>query len=270
MSKIAALQMTSTADVKNNLSIASQLILQAKQQQAQLVLLPENFACMVKEDKDRLALAEKFQQGHIQAWCQEQAATHQITLVAGTIPLISEDQAKATASSLVFNPQGQCIARYDKKHLFDVEVAEQEAYQESEFITPGQQLVTVATDVGKIGLSVCYDVRFPELYRELVDQGAEILLIPAAFTRVTGLAHWHVLCRARAIENLCYVLAANQGGVHDNGRETYGHSLIIDPWGKILAEASETPSVIVASIELNQLHQQRKRFPCLEHKTWPC
>lgn len=188
-----------------------------------------------------------------------------IWVIAGTIPLKVPGTHKVRASSIVYDHQGKQVIIYDKIHLFDVKVPGGEAHCESEKITPGYEVVVVDTPVGCIGLSVCYDLRFPELYRQMVLKGAEIFTVPAAFTAVTGAAHWEVLLRARAIENLCFVLAPNQCNHHENGRHTYGHSMVIDPWGKILAQAGEKPDLVIADIELSYLKLLREQFPCNEH-----
>lgn len=185
-------------------------------------------------------------------------------VIAGTLPLKGlQDRVKT--SCLVFDDEGRCAARYDKIHLFDVRVSEQEAHQESATIERGDEVVVVDTPVGRVGLTVCYDLRFPELYRQLVLRGAELFTVPSAFTAVTGVAHWEVLLRARAIENLCYVIAPNQGGLHENGRQTYGHSMIVEPWGKVVAQQENGVGMLTADIDLQRLQQLRRQFPCNDH-----
>lgn len=264
MAKIAILQLVSSANVQKNLHCLRAYFSEAKEQGAVLIVLPENFAFMGMNEKDKLMIAETFGVGEIQHAIHQLAKEFQLWVIAGTIPLKSSKD-KVNASCLVYDAEGICVARYDKMHLFDVVVSESESHQESLTIQRGEDLVVVDTPVGRIGLSVCYDVRFPELYRQLVMKGAELLSVPSAFTAATGMAHWEVLLRSRAIENLCYVFAANQGGVHQNGRTTHGHSMIIEPWGKIMAEHKSGPGLIVADIDLQRLRQLRQQFPCNEH-----
>ena len=226
--------------------------------------MPENFALMGRCETDKQKVSEHFGVGPIQENLANFAQKHQLWIVAGTIPLKTPG-SRVRAASLVFDSQGQCVARYDKIHLFDVRVSEQESHRESVTIEPGNQLVLVNTPVGRLGLTVCYDLRFPELYRQLLLQGAEIFSVSSAFTATTGLAHWEVLLRARAIENVCYVLAPNQGGVHENGRQTHGHSMIVDPWGKVLGQAAKGEALVIAEIDLGHLHALRQQFPCNDH-----
>lgn len=266
MAMVAAIQMVSGADIQANLAQAASLIHQAVQQGAQLIVLPENFPCMELQQADRLQTAEEFGYGPIQQFIAEQAKRYAVWLVAGTIPLRSLDPSRVCAASILYNSDGEVVARYDKIHLFDVALNATEVYHESHSTIAGQQPVVVETPVGKLGLSVCYDVRFPELYRQLSAQGAQVLIVPAAFTETTGQAHWHVLLRSRAIENLSYVIASAQGGYHANGRSTYGHSMIIDYWGRVCSELAKGPGVAVANINLAALEQQRKTFPALAHR----
>ena len=236
MSRVAAIQMISGADVQANLDQAAQLIADAAEQGAQLVLLPEGFAAFGNRSLQAIAAAEFSGSGPIRRFLGEQARQHGIWLVGGSIPLPAEAGGKAMACCLVVDDQGREVARYDKLHLFDVEVADnQRSYRESRNYDYGDRLVCIDTPVGRLGLSICYDVRFAELYQALRNAGAELIVVPSAFTAVTGAAHWDVLLRARAIETQCYVLAANQGGVHASGRETFGHSCLIDPWGAVTA-----------------------------------
>jgi deaminated glutathione amidase len=264
MAKAALIQMVSSANVGDNLPKVEQLMLQAHYDGAQLVVLPENFAFMGRNEADKLQIAEVYGQGAIQEKIKALAKKLRLWVVAGTIPLKGMG-SKVRASCLVYDDKGLCAARYDKIHLFDVAVSAKETYQESATIERGHDLVVVDTPVGKIGLTVCYDLRFPELYQQLAAQGAQLFTVPAAFTAVTGLAHWEILLRARAIENLCYVLAANQGGQHESGRATYGHSMIIEPWGKILTQAKTGRGVVAADIDLKALEHVRKTFPCVDH-----
>ncbi|HHJ40336.1 MAG: acyltransferase [Methylothermaceae bacteria B42] len=262
----AAIQMTSSDDLADNLRTANRLICEAANKGAKLVLLPENFAFMGREDHDKLALAEPDGLGPIQTFLADCARHHQLWLVGGSVPLQSHNPEKIRAACLIYDTQGRRVARYDKVHLFDVDVpGSDESYRESDTIEAGDRPVLLNTPFGKLGLTICYDLRFPEYIRLLAKKGLEILLVPAAFTARTGAAHWEVLLRARAIENQCYVIAANQGGIHANGRETYGHSMIIDPWGKVLARLAQTPGVCTANIDLQHLERVRNTFPALQH-----
>lgn len=264
MPRVALVQMVSSADVADNLQQVERLMIQAKAEDVQLVLLPENFAFMGQHETDKLSISEHYGQGPIQDKISQLAKKLGLWVIAGTIPLKGSG-SKVRASCLVFDDQGLCVGRYDKIHLFDVAVSPQETYLESSTIERGHDFAVVDTPVGKIGLTVCYDLRFPELYHKLMSQGAELFTVPSAFTAITGLAHWEILLRARAIENLSYVLAANQGGRHENGRSTYGHSMVIGPWGEILAQHKVGAGVVIASIDLHTLHQLRKTFPTVDH-----
>ncbi|MGL5743414.1 MAG: carbon-nitrogen hydrolase family protein [Legionella sp.] len=264
MARAALVQMVSSAKVADNLAQVEKLMMQARDDGADLVLLPENFAFMGLHEQDKLQIGEIYGDGPIQQKISACAKKIGMWVVAGTIP-VKGNGAKVRASCLVYDAQGQCAARYDKIHLFDVNVSSSEAYQESRSIERGENLAMVDTPLGKIGLTVCYDVRFPELYQQLMLEGAQLFTVPSAFTAVTGLAHWEVLLRARAIENLCYVLAANQGGQHENGRATYGHSMIVAPWGKVLAQQETGAGVVIADIDLQNQDELRRSFPCLEH-----
>jgi predicted amidohydrolase len=267
----AAVQMVSGSDVKTNLATAGRLIGQAAQAGARLMALPENFALLGRREQDKLAVAEPDGAGPIQDFLADTACRHGIHLIGGTIPLRGADPQRVRAACLLHGPDGQRLARYDKIHLFDVDVGESaaggERYRESASIEPGQTAVTVNTEQGCIGLAVCYDLRFPELFRALQARGAQILVLPSAFTETTGAAHWHLLCRARAVENLCYLVAPGQGGLHDNGRRTYGHSLIASPWGEVLAERIEMgEGTACATIDLAAMERVRERFPALQHR----
>ena len=268
MSKFAAIQMASGPQVAANLLAAEKLIAGAVEDGAQFVLLPENFALMGRNEQDKLAIQEQPGSGPLQEFLATQAKKYGIWLCGGTLPLASEDSARVYASSLVFNDQGEQVARYDKIHLFDVQlVASNEQYNESETILSGNDPVVFETPFGRVGLSICYDLRFPELFRSLLDQGAEVILLPAAFTDFTGKAHWEILLRARAIENLSYIVAAAQGGYHVNGRSTYGHSMIVDPWGGIVAQReSASAGFVVGEIKQDFLSSTRRSFPALEHR----
>ena len=264
---VAAIQMTSGPDVVANLGVAGELLRQAADAGATLALLPENFAFMGLKDSDKLAVGEAPGAGPIQDALSELASRLSLWIVAGTLPLKRPDEAKVAAACLVFDAQGRQRARYDKIHLFDVDLPERgEVYRESAHIAPGQAPVVIDTPVGRLGLSVCYDMRFPELYRELVAHGAQVLAMPSAFTVPTGQAHWEVLLRTRAVENQCYVVAAAQWGRHASGRETYGDSLVVDFWGRVLVRQAAQVGVITAPIDLAALGQVRESFPALRHR----
>ncbi|GAB6067753.1 carbon-nitrogen hydrolase family protein [Methylothermus subterraneus] len=263
---VAAVQMTSGPDLVANLEAAKVEIAKAAAQGAELVLLPENFAFMGRSERDKLAIMEPEGQGRIQDFLAATAASLKLWLVGGSVPLRA-GPTKAYAACLIYGPDGKLKGRYDKIHLFDVDLpGTTESYRESDTIVPGEKPLVLDTPLGKLGVAICYDIRFPELTRRLSAQGLEILLVPAAFTAHTGAAHWEVLLRARAIENQCYVVAADQGGVHANGRQTYGHSMIIDPWGRVLAELGETPGVCAARFDRRVLDEVRRAFPALTHR----
>lgn len=266
MNRIAAIQMTSGADVGANLTEAGRLIGSAARAGAKLVVLPENFACMPKAEADRLAVAEDDGRGPIQDFLAAQARTNGVWLVGGTIPLRASAGAKVRAACPLYDHNGVRVARYDKIHLFDVQLPNGEVYQESRAIEAGDELVVVDTPVGKLGLAVCYDLRFPELFRGLLDRGAEVLALPAAFTAHTGRAHWEVLLRARAVENFCYVAAAAQWGAHANGRHTHGDSMIINPWGEVLDRLPQGTGYAVAEIDLDEQARLRQNLPAIAHR----
>ena len=260
--------MVSGEEVRDNLETAAGLIRQAAGDQAKLLALPENFPLMGRSEHARLAIRETFGTGPLQDFLSTQARQYGIWLLGGTIPLQANRVDRVRAASLLYNPDGECIARYDKMHLFDVFIDKEhrESYNESDAIEGGESIVVASTPIGNIGLSVCYDVRFPELYRDMHSQAVQVITVPSAFTATTGKAHWEPLLRARAIENLCYVIASNQGGRHSNGRETWGHSMIIDPWGKILAQVEQGPGFACADIDLEQQRTLRNDFPTLKHR----
>ena len=263
--------MASGPNVGANLLEAERLIGTAVRSGAKLVVLPENFAIMGKEESDKLAVREADEGGPIQDFLAQQAARHGIWLVGGTVPMVARDADKIRAACMLYDDQGKRVARYDKIHLFDVAVVDSdERYTESDTIEPGDEVVVVDTPFGRLGLAVCYDLRFPELFRSMVDEGMEILALPSAFTAITGRAHWESLVRARAIENLCYVLAAAQGGYHVNGRETYGHSMIVDPWGQVMNELANGSGLVCADMDLERLKNIRRTFPSLEHRSLFC
>lgn len=266
--RVAAIQMCSTDNVSDNLTQAKQYIQQAVDDGAKLIVLPENFAMMGLDPKDNLKYKEVFGHGMIQDFLRHAASHNGIWVVGGTIPIaIPEYAEKVYASSLVFNSQGECVARYDKIHLFDIALhAEQEIHNESQTIYPGQNIVVFDSPFGKCGLAICYDIRFPELFRAMQEKGVEIIVLPSAFTVPTGKAHWDILIRARAIENQAYLIAAAQTGVHTNQRKTYGHSMIVNPWGDVIAILTHAKGFVCADIDLHYLHQLRRDFPVLKHK----
>lgn len=271
MSKVAAIQMASGPNVKANLAEAEKLIKIAVQQEAELVVLPENFAIMGTSEMDKVKIAEDFGQGLLQDYLKEQAVSHNIWLVGGTIPIRSKEKGKVYSACLLINPQGEVVVRYDKIHLFDVTIeASNESYTESETITAGDNVVVVDTPFGRLGLGICYDLRFPELFRAMVEQKMEICALPSAFTSLTGRVHWESLLRSRAIENLSFMIAADQGGYHVGGRETHGDSMIVDPWGQVLNRLPHGTGVVVANIDIAKLEHTRKMFPALDHQRFQC
>jgi deaminated glutathione amidase len=267
MTKVAAIQMVSTDRVETNLQTAAGLIQEAASQQAEFLVLPENFPLMGMQEQDKISILEPYGNGPIQSFLGKQAQLHEVWILGGTVPLAASVPDKVRAASLLYNPEGRCVARYDKIHLFDVSVNNtDETYNESSTIEGGDELVVIRTPLGNIGLSVCYDLRFPELYRNMHAQDVNIITVPSAFTYTTGKSHWESLLRARAVENLCYVIASNQGGRHNNNRETWGHSLIMNPWGDILAVVEQGEGVACADIDLEQLQTLRTNFPTLQHR----
>ena len=261
--RVAAVQTVSTGDVEGNLRAVEPFIVEAAGQGAKLVVLPENFGIFGARATDKVAVREADGEGRQQAFLARVARELGIWLVGGTVPIAIADPARIRSASLVFAPDGRRVARYDKVHMFAFSQGE-ERYDEERTIEPGTEAVAFDAPCGRVGLSICYDVRFPELYRSLGELA--LIVVPSAFTAVTGAAHWHVLLRARAIENQCYVLAAAQGGTHPGGRRTYGHSMLIDPWGVILAERDEGPGVVIGDIDAARLAQVRRDLPALEHR----
>lgn len=261
--RIAAVQMISGPRVGDNLATAGRLVAEAVGQGAQLVALPEYFPIIGAADADRVKAREDFGHGPVQDWLADTAQRHGIWLFAGSIPLTASVPDKMRNASLAYNPAGQCVGRYDKVHLFGFRKGD-ESYDEASFIEPGELPVTVDTPFGKVALSICYDLRFPELYRRLAP--VDLILVPAAFTETTGRAHWEILLRARAIENQCYVLAVGQGGRHENGRMTHGNSMIVDPWGEILDRKLKGPGVVIADLDHARLAEIRDSLPALAHR----
>ena len=276
MTKIAAIQMASGTNISANLTEVNRQISNAVEAGAKLIVLPESFSIMSLQDSDQLKVAEDEGSGPIQDFLSSQAKKYKVWIVAGTIPLkLNSDNAnydkKFYAACLVYNEEGERVSRYDKVHLFDVHIeATDETYKESETLEAGDKAVAVDTPFGKVGLAICFDLRFPELFRQLVLLGAEIIIIPSAFTASTGKAHWEVLLRARAIENLCYVVASAQGGYHVNGRETYGDSIIIDPWGTILDRLPQGSGYVIADVDIENINNIRKSFPVLKNRKISC
>jgi len=261
--RVAAVQMVSSPKVEENLAAAGGLIAQAAAGGAQLVVLPEYFCLMGNADTDKVAVREASGDGPIQDFLADQARSHGIWLVGGTLPLACSDPARVYNSTQVFDPEGTCRTRYDKIHLFNYR-RDTETYDEAATIMPGSRPVAFEAPCGRVGLSVCYDLRFPELYRSLGE--LNLILVPAAFTYTTGRAHWEVLLRARAIENQCYVLASAQGGVHANGRRTWGHSMLIDPWGDVLEVLDEGPGIVAGTVDPSRIDQVRTSLPALRHR----
>jgi predicted amidohydrolase len=269
--KVAAVQMATGPNVSANLLEAERLVAEAVENGAGLVVLPENFAFMGKQERDLCALRETPGEGPLQEFLSQLAKRYGIWLVGGTIPLEAEDASKVRAACIVYNAQGAQVARYDKIHLFDVNLIEaNERYVESETIEPGNEPVVIETPFGKLGIAICYDLRFPELFRRLLDKGMEVICLPASFTAITGKAHWETLVRARAIENLSYVVAAAQGGFHINGRETHGHSMIVDPWGTVLAQVPRGAGSVSCTLDLDYLTSTRRNFPTIDHRQLEC
>ena len=262
--KVAAIQMASGPNVAGNLSEARRLIAKAAEQGARLVVLPEFFAIMGMNEQDKIKVREQPGEGPIQSFLSDIARHYKIWLVGGSIPLAASTPDKVLNSCLVFDEQGKRVARYDKIHLFSLELGN-ESYDEAKTIEPGNQIVVVDSPFGRIGLAVCYDLRFPELFRSM--KNVDIIVLPAAFTDTTGKMHWEVLVRARAIENLAYVIASAQGGYHVNGRETHGNSMIVDPWGRVLDRLPRGSGVVVADVNPSYQASLRSSLPALSHRT---
>ncbi len=265
--RVAAIQMNSGANVAENLSLAGELLAAATDDGCTLGVLPENFALMPERGRDKAKHAEQPGEGPIQAFLSETAKRHGIWIVAGSMPLASPDPGRVYGACPVVDNTGATRCIYRKIHLFDIDLSDSnESYRESNSMYPADEPVCVETPVGTIGLTICYDLRFPELYRRLVDDGANLFTVPAAFTKTTGMAHWHILLRARAVENLAYVIAAGQTGIHPDNRATYGHSMIVDPWGQVLAEQAEGNGFVAADIDLERQQKLRSEFPALANR----
>lgn len=267
---VAAIQMNTTDHIPDNLDLAAQLIKEAAKSGARCAVLPEMFAFIGKQPALLLQPSIPLHMETVQTTLSTLAKQQKIWIVGGTIPMACKDPQRVRAACLMYDDQGALVARYDKIHLFDAIVKNKEVYRESDQYQAGNTPVAINTPVGKVGFTVCYDIRFPELFRILFNQGVTTFMVPAAFTQPTGQAHWEVLLRARAIENLSYVVAAAQWGQHANGRQTYGHSMIVDPWGKILASQAEGNGVVLADIDLNHLQSLRSQMPVADHQRFKC
>jgi predicted amidohydrolase len=261
--RVAALQMVSAPDRERNIAEAGRLIGEAAHGGAQMVLLPEYFCFMGFKDTDKLALRETPGDGPIQQFLADAAREHRVWVIGGTLPLACPEPGRVLNTTLVFDPTGKQVARYDKIHLFSFEKGE-ESFDEARTICPGSEVRSFEAPFGHVGLSVCYDLRFPELYRKMGD--CALIVVPSAFTYTTGRAHWETLLKARAVENQCYVLAAAQGGKHENGRRTWGHSMLIDPWGEIVAVREEGAGVVAGSIEKSRIDSVRQSLPAYRHR----
>lgn len=262
--KVAGIQMASSPSISANLIEAERLIHLAADEGAKIIVLPEYFCLMGKHETDKVKAREEEGSGPVQRFLSKMAKKHKIILIGGTVPLVSSSPNKVRNSCLVYDEKGNQIARYDKIHLFGLDLGA-EHYHEENTIEPGNQVVVVETPYGKIGLSTCYDLRFPELYRAMGE--VDIIVVPSAFTETTGKAHWETLVRARAIENLCYVIAPAQGGYHRSGRETHGNSMIVDPWGVILDRLPRGSGIVTAGVNTHYEDSLRKSLPALKHKT---
>ncbi|GGY69398.1 carbon-nitrogen hydrolase family protein [Marinobacter zhanjiangensis] len=269
---VAAIQMVSTGDIDDNLNQASLLLARAAEQGARVAVLPENFAVLDTANMPVHGSREVSVDGPIRSFLADQARKHGLWIVGGSLPIGARPDGSAIedrvrASCVVVDDQGREVARYDKIHLFDAMVEDtQGQYRESDTFEPGEELVTVDTPVGRLGLSICYDLRFPEFFRQLRERDVDWVTLPSAFTWLTGDAHWHPLVRARAIENQVWIVAPGQGGQNSERRRTYGHSMIVDPWGKIMKELAEGAGVITTEINLDHLAEVRKRMPVWEHR----
>ncbi len=263
----AAVQMTSLADVGKNLATARRLLTEARERGACLAVLPENFSFMGRNEAERRQIVERDGDGPVQEAISALARELRMWIVAGTQPIAVAADSRPANACVVYDDAGKRAARYDKIHLFDVDLpGGREGYRESANAAPGAKAVLVDTPAGRLGLTVCYDLRFPELFRQLVSEGAEIFSVPSAFTSPTGRAHWETLLRARAIENLCFVVAAAQSGIHDSNRETYGDSLIADYWGRVLAREPRGSHVVTAALDRDGQQSTREGFPALRHR----
>ncbi len=270
MKRIAAIQMASGPNMSANLNEAGRWISYAVDAGAELVVLPENFAFMGMSETDVFKIKEQQGEGPIQDFIKKMCVKHQVWIVAGTIPIVSDDKQRIRAACLLMNPEGEIVTRYDKIHLFDVTLDDGENYFESEVIDAGNEIIVQDTPFGRMGFAVCYDLRFPEMFRRMVDKGVDLIVLPAAFTAITGKAHWESLVRARAIENLSYIVASAQGGYHANGRETHGESMIVDPWGEVKDRLARGSGFVIADLDQDKINLMRKQFPVLKHRKLEC
>ena len=266
MVRIAAVQTNSSADIKDNLGRITAILEQCRDDDCAMVVLPECFGLMQQHRQQLIDSAEDFGAGLIQDWLASESSRLGLYLIGGSVPLKSGDPVRVTNSLLVYDDQGSCIARYDKIFLFDVHLSKDESYAESDYTLAGNRLVVMDTPTGRIGLSVCYDLRFPELYRALVHNGAEVLVVPSAFAYRTGFAHWMPLLKARAIENTSYFVAPAQFGTHNGNRKTWGNTMIVDPWGKVIERLEEGWGFVATDISLEDLKAVRRRLPSLQHQ----
>ncbi len=267
MTRMASIQMNSGEDVQANLKQATALIRQAADEGAEFVLLPEFFPLLSDDAQAKVQLKEKLGSGPLQDFLAQQATDNRIWLMGGTLSIDCGEPQRIYNTCILYTPEGIISHSYNKIHLFDVSVERDETYNESSSIAPGNELVVADTPLGHFGMTVCYDLRFPEMYRRLLDMGATIFTVPAAFTYATGKRHWQLLLQARAVENLCFVIASNQTGTNTPTRRTWGHSMIIDPWGEVLASVEAGPGIAAADINLNRLRELRHSFPALDHRT---
>lgn len=270
MKRIAAIQMASGPNLSANLNEAGRLISSAVDAGAELIVLPESFALMGMDPADFVTLKEPLGKGPIQEFLFNMCDKHRIWIVSGTIPITIDDPLRIRAACLLINPDGEIVNRYDKIHLFDAVLDGGERYAESDIIEAGNEIVVQDTPFGRIGFAICYDLRFPEMFRRMLDYGLDLIVLPAAFTAMTGKAHWEPLLRARAIENLCYVVASAQGGYHANGRETHGDSMIVDPWGEVIDRLPRGSGFVIANLDLDKVSRTRKQFPVIEHRKLEC
>lgn len=264
---VAVVQMVSSNQLGQNLKTIERLVLNAVGLGAEMVVLPENFALMPKRSSELLSMAETLGDGVIQHFLSRLSREHCCWIVAGSLPIKSDVEDKAYAACLVYNDKGEQLAHYYKIHLFDADIADNKGqYRESTTFVAGADVVVVDTPFGIMGLSICYDLRFPELYRQLLAKGAEFIVVPSAFTELTGRAHWDLLCRARAVENACYIVATNQGGLHANGRSTYGHSMIVGPWGNVLCELGVGEGCVLFRLKKSDITDIRTKLPAINHR----
>jgi deaminated glutathione amidase len=270
MPRAAVIQMCSGPDPEANLAVARRLLEEAAEAGARLAVLPENFSFLGRREGDRIGCAEQPGRGPVQGFLSATARELGLWIVGGTLPVLAADDPRPRAASILFDAGGRAVARYDKLHLFDVSLpGTDEGYRESAGTSPGRGAVLVDSPVGRLGLAVCYDMRFPELFRSMADAGLEAISLPAAFTVPTGRAHWELLVRARAVDNLSFVLAAAQWGEHEGGRRTWGDSMIVDHWGQVLARRAEGVGIVVADLDPEAQREARRRFPALAHRLPP-